>query len=482
MTDESSASPPDFPQPVHVDVTTDDALGTDDLTSLLDRVQRGDVSAAELRTAARARVEAANRSLNAVAWWVDESCAFDVESSASAPLAGIPTLVKDNENLVGFVTTEGSYAMPSRPATQSSPWVRQFLELGVRPIAKTTLPEFGLTATTESTRFGATRNPWNVGYSAGGSSGGSASLVAAGVVPLAHANDGGGSIRIPASVNGLVGLKPSRGRLIDAPELDRLPVNLTVQGVVTRTVRDTALYYSLAEQVYRNPALPEIGMVTGADARRLRIGVSLGGLRNLPVSAETIDIVHAVARTCESLGHHVDLVNLPVADQFGPDFLRYWAFLSFTLKTAGRRLFGEGFDGSRTEILTAGLASMFVREAERLPGSLRRLRKLAREGEPVYQSVDVLLSPVLGHAPPRIGYLGEQVDMRTHLIRLLPYTSFTPVQNVSGAPAMSLPLGRSASGLPIGVQLAAPLGQERRLLSLAYELEEATPWPTRVTA
>jgi len=171
-----------------------------------------------------------------------------------------------------------------------------------------------------------------------------------------------------------------------------------------------------------------------------------------------------------------------VADQFGPDFLRYWAFLSFTLKTAGRRLFGEGFDGSRTEILTAGLASMFVREAERLPGSLRRLRKLAREGEPVYQSVDVLLSPVLGHAPPRIGYLGEQVDMRTHLIRLLPYTSFTPVQNVSGAPAMSLPLGRSASGLPIGVQLAAPLGQERRLLSLAYELEEATPWPTRVTA
>ena len=464
-----------------VDATADDALGTDDTTALLERLARRDVSAAELREAAIARARAVNPTLNAVAWWVDDAAAAGASSDTELPLAGIPTLIKDNEPLTGFTTTEGSWAMPAQPAEASSPWVAQYLGLGVSPIAKTTLPEFGLTATTESTRFGATRNPWNIGYSTGGSSGGSAALVAAGVVSMAHANDGGGSIRIPASCCGLVGLKPSRGRLVDMPELDRLPVNLTVQGVVTRSVRDTALYYSLAEQVYRNPALPEIGMVSEPDSQRLRIGLMTHGLRDLPVSAEVVDAVTAAAALCEGLGHHVEVVPLPVEDQFGPDFLRYWAFLSFALKRGGRRLYGPGFDGSRTEKLTDGLASLFTREAERLPGSLRRLRRFARDREPVFANFDVVLSPVLGHAPAPIGYFGPDVDFRTHLTRLLRYTSFTPMQNVSGSPAISLPLGRSSHGVPIGVQVGAAYGQERTLLSLAYELEDAAPWATRVS-
>ena len=463
-----------------VDTTTDDALGTDDATALLQRLARGDVSADELRAAAVARARVANERLNAVAWWIDDADAVKVPLVENAPLAGVPTLIKDNENLAGFVTTEGSWSMPNRPAAESSPWVSQYLSLGVAPIAKTTLPEFGLTASTESMRFGATRNPWHIGHSAGGSSGGSAALVAAGVVPIAHANDGGGSIRIPASVNGLVGLKPTRGRLIDMPELDRLPVNLTVQGMVSRSVRDTALYYAAAEKVYRNAKLPEIGMVTGPHPTRLRVGVVLAGIRDLPVSEETTQAVLGAAGLLERLGHHVEETSAPVDDQFGPDFLRYWAFLSFTLKRAGGRLFGEGFDGSRTEKLTDGLASMFVREAERLPGSLRRLRRLASEHEAAFQRYDIIVSPVLGHAPPPIGYLGPDVDFTTHLTRLLRYTSFTPVQNVSGSPAISLPLGRSDKGLPIGVQFAAAYGNERRLLSLAYEIERAAPWPTQV--
>jgi len=466
--------------PHRVDVTADDALGVDDVTALRERLARREVSPAELRAAAVARARAANERINGVAWWVEE---IDVPLCADpdAPLAGIPTLIKDNEDLAGFVTTEGSWAMPNRPAAAHSPVVAQFLALGLAPVAKTTLPEFGLTASTESTRFGATRNPWDIRHSAGGSSGGSAAMVAAGVVPMAHANDGGGSIRIPASVNGLVGLKSSRGRIIDVPELDRLPVNLTVQGVVTRTVRDTALHLALAERAYRNPSLPEVGHVTGPDPQRLRIGLMLTGVRGLPVSAETVDAVAAAARVCEGLGHRVEEVRAPVEDQFGPDFLRYWAFLSFALQRGGRRLYGPGFDGSRTEKLTQGLSALFVREAERLPGSLRRLRRLAHERESTFSQVDVLLSPVLGHAPPPIGYLGEGVDFRTHLTRLLRYTSFTPVQNITGSPAISLPLGRSASGLPIGVQFGAPYGQERRLLSLAYEIEQAAPWPTRVS-
>ena len=349
------------------------------------------------------------------------------------------------------------------------------------PIAKTTLPEFGLTASTESVRFGATRNPWDTGRSAGGSSGGSAALVAAGAVPMAHANDGGGSIRIPAACCGLVGLKPSRGRLVDRPELARLPVQIAVQGVLTRSVRDTARYYAAAERLYRNPALPELGLVERADPGRLRIGLVLAGIRGLPVEADTVAAVRRAGQLCEELGHHVAETTPPVDDQFGPDFLRYWAFLAFSLKNAGGLLFGSEFDGSRTEEFTKGLSGLFARQAERLPGSLRRLRRLAQEHESAFERYDLIVSPVLGHRPPRIGYLGPDVDFRTHLVRLLRFASFTPLQNVSGSPGLSLPLGRTSTGLPVGVQLAAPFGHDRRLLSLAYGLEEAAPWPTRPT-
>ncbi len=464
-----------------VDTAGDDALGTDDLTALLGRLARRDVSPAELRAAAVARTRLANEQLNAVTAWVEEPLATEVAVPDDAPFAGIPTLLKDNEELTGYLTTQGSSAVGDRPAAASSPWVAQYLQLGVVPIAKTTLPEFGLTASTESVRFGATRNPWDTGRSAGGSSGGSAALVAAGAVPMAHANDGGGSIRIPAACCGLVGLKPSRGRLVDRPELARLPVQIAVQGVLTRSVRDTARYYAAAERLYRNPALPELGLVERADPGRLRIGLVLAGIRGLPVEADTVAAVRRAGQLCEELGHHVAETTPPVDDQFGPDFLRYWAFLAFSLKNAGGLLFGSEFDGSRTEEFTKGLSGLFARQAERLPGSLRRLRRLAQEHESAFERYDLIVSPVLGHRPPRIGYLGPDVDFRTHLVRLLRFASFTPLQNVSGSPGLSLPLGRTSTGLPVGVQLAAPFGHDRRLLSLAYGLEEAAPWPTRPT-
>ena len=465
-----------------VDTTADDALGTDDATGLLGRLARHEVSAGELRDAAVARARAANEHLNAVTCWVDEFSVGAAAVAADAPLAGIPTLVKDNEDLAGYRTTHGSWATPDRPAARSSPWVSQYLQLGASPIAKTTLPEFGLTASTESLRFGATRNPWNTERSAGGSSGGSAAMVAAGVVPIAHANDGGGSIRIPAACCGLVGLKPSRGRLVDLPELRRLPVHITTQGVLTRSVRDTAHYYAAAERLHRDPALPEVGLVEGPNPDRLRIGLVLQGIRGLPIGSETLAAVKAVATLCGDLGHHVDEVAPPVGDQFGPDFLRYWTLLALVIRSSGARLFGNGFDGSRTEPFTQGLGKLCVRQADRVPGSLRRLRRLAREHESVYARYDLILSPVLGHEPPPIGHLGPDVDFRTHLVRLLRYSSFTPLQNVSGSPGISLPLGRTSAGLPLGVHFGAPFGEVRRLLSIAYELEEAAPWPTRPVA
>jgi amidase len=299
-------------------------------------------------------------------------------------------------------------------------------------------------------------------------------------VPIAHGNDGGGSIRIPASCCGLVGLKPSRGRVVDLPELERMPVVLGVQGVLTRTVRDTARYIAEAERQYRNPALPAVGHVRNGDGPRLRIGLVTRTIRDLPVSAETVAMVERTGELCESLGHSVEPTGPPVADAFGADFLRYWSFIAFVLTKTGRRFYGEGFDAARADEVTRGLSGRFLKSIERFPGSVRRLRRLAAAQEPSFENFDVLVSPVLGHAPPPIGYLGPDVDFGTHLARLLRYTSFTPVQNVSGSPALALPMARSASGVPMGVQLAAPLGREARLLSLGYELEEAAPWATRI--
>jgi amidase len=457
-----------------VSVVRDDALGADDLCGLLARLARRDVSAAELAAAARERAEAANLELNAVVVWTDERT---WRTAPAGAFAGVPVLVKDNDEIVGYPTTQGSRAVGPAAARASSPFVEHLLSLGLEPLAKTTMPEFGLTASTESTLLGATANPWDTGRSAGGSSGGSAALVAAGVLPLAHANDGGGSIRIPAACCGLVGLKPTRGRLPDRPELSRLPVPLSAQGVLTRTVRDTARFYAESERVLPATSLPPVGDVRGPSRRRLRIGLHAQTIRGLPVDPETAAVVHEVADVLSDLGHHVEPIGPMVDDHFGPDFLHYWMLLGFALQHGGARVNGPGFDASRTEPFTRGLARMAVGAAPRIPASLRRLRVLVRRHERAFDTLDVVLSPVTGHPPPPLGWLGPDVDPFAHLVRLLRFTSYTPVQNVSGSPAISLPLGRTPAGVPVGVQATGAFGHERLLLELAYELEQAMPWP-----
>lgn len=455
-----------------VDARSDDALGSDDVMELQHRLRRRHVSARELRDAARARLAAANPELNAVV------TDLDIAPAVTGPFAGIPSALKDNEDISGYPTLHGSWAPADVAATRTHPWVAQYLALGFQPIAKTTLPEFGLTASTESSRYGATRNPWDTSRSVGGSSGGSAALVAAGVVPIAHANDGGGSIRIPAAACGLVGLKPTRGRLVDLPELDRLPVNLVSQGVLTRSVRDTAYYFAEAERLSPAAQLPPIGMVVRPESGRLRIGVFTEALAGLPVDARVRDAVLGAARTLQGLGHEVDEIAVPVDEGFGRDFLRYWALLSLLLQKAGGRVLGVDFDATRTELLTQELSRMAQEQALRIPGSLRRLIRASKETESVYATYDVVISPVLATPAPLIGELGPEVPAREHIVRLLRFASFTAWQNVTGAPAISLPLARTDDGLPIGVQVAAARGEERRLLSLAYELEQAMPWPT----
>ena len=451
----------------------DDALGSDDAVALRERLARGEVRASDLRAAALERARRANPAVNAVSSWIEVERPVDLE----APLGGIPSLVKDNVEVAGVPMTMGSRAMPMTPQVADGVWTAQFLAMGAVPIATTTLPEFGLTATTEAELFGPTRNPWDLDRSTGGSSGGSAALVAAGVVPIAHANDGGGSIRIPAAACGLVGLKSTRDRIVNRPEFARLPVNLPTQGVVSRSVRDTALYLATAERLRPAPGLPPIGHVTGPDAHRLRIGLLTHVVPDLPVDPLVAAAVDDAAGLLESLGHVVEPIEAAIDPRFGMDFVRYWSFLAYLMVSGGPRFFGPDFDRARVEPLTRGLARNFTRQLERMPASIRRLRRLAAVGEPWWARCDAVVSPVLGQVTPPIGYLGPELPFETQMVRLMRYTAFTPVANVTGSPAISLPLARTPHGLPIGIQVSAPRGHEARLLGLAYELEAARPWP-----
>lgn len=461
-----------------VDVTCDDALGTSDATDLVARLARREISPGELRAAALDRCQRADAVLDAVADWFPEPLDTEVAVGVDSPLAGIPALLKDCEAVTGRVTSHGSWAVGERPAARCSPMAGHLLRLGLGLLGATTLPEFGMTASTESDRLGATRNPWDTTRTPGGSSGGSAAMVAAGAVPIAHGTDGGGSIRIPAACCGLVGLKPSRGRLPEGRPAGGTPLRLATAGVLTRSVRDTALFLALSERASPAVGLPPIGHVTRPGRARLRIGLCLTATRGMPITAEAAGAASAAADLCSRLGHDVELTGPPVGDRFLVDFLRYWSFLAWRISVRGRAWFGPGFDRRQLGTFMRGLRSRMVDHVELLPGSVSRLRRLAAEHEPDLRRFDVLVSPSTGHEAPGIGFLGPHVAFPTHLARLVRFASPTPsVQNVSGSPAVSLPLGRTSGGLPLGVQLVAPFGQERMLLQLALALEEAAPWP-----
>lgn len=462
--------------PTRVHALRDDAIGSDDAVAIAKRIADGEISALEAVDAAIQRLEVVDPLLHAVACERFEEARTDSGDLGSGPFAGVPSLIKDNTELAGLPTRHGSRAVPSRIADRHEPFTRQFLSSGLIPIAKTRLPEFGLTATTEFSIDEAARNPWNTDHSCGGSSGGSAALVAAGVVPIAHANDGGGSIRIPAACCGLVGLKPTRDRLRGPLGSDRLPVNIVVNGVVSRSVRDTAKFCMAAEQHWHNPGLPRLGKIDRAGQGPLRIGMIAECPDGTPPHADCVAAVERAGQICELLGHEVEIVRSPTDEQMASDFLLYWAMLAASLKTFGKRMFGAGFDVDELEPLTAHLARHCHRNLHRLPFAIRRLKKFQADYAALFKNHDVLVSPTLASPPPPIGHLCLSLPWETARDRLNEYAVFTPPQNVSGAPAMTLPLGQSSEGLPVGVQFAAPYGADRRLLELAFAIEEAAPW------
>ncbi|KDE98006.1 amidase [Mycolicibacterium aromaticivorans JS19b1 = JCM 16368] len=461
----------------HVNAYRDDALGTMDAVALVDALRTGKVSRPELVEAAIARTEAVNPMLNGLAHQTFERALARAYAGGRGYFDGVPTFIKDNVDVEGMPTMQGTDAWEPRPQPAHGEFASLFLATGLVPLGKTQLSEFGFSASAEHPRLGAVRNPWDTDFTAGASSSGSGAFVAAGVVPIAHANDGGGSIRIPAACNGLVGLKPSRGRLPQDKMTRQMPVRIVNDGVLTRSVRDTAAFYREAERVWRDRKLPPIGAVTGPSSARLRIAVVTQSV--VRQAAPSIrDHTLKTAELLAGLGHSVEYLDQPpVPRYFLDDFLLYWAFLAMTLVRTGQRTFGQSFDKTKLDNLTLGLDRHASRNLHKLPIAIMRLRRLRRITARLYQTYDVILMPTLADETPRIGHLDPTADFRQIMDRLIDWVAFTPLQNATGEPAISLPLAQSASGMPVGMMLAGPLGHERRLLELAYELEAAQPWP-----
>jgi amidase len=467
---------------------TDDALADHDAVALAAVLRRREVSVTEAVEAAIGRAEQVQPTLCPIQYRAydearREAARLDGEGLGAEAFAGVPTFMKDNVDVQGMPTNLGSVAYVARPAAHDGGVMKQWRGLGTLPLGKSRLPEFGLTASTEYLTQEPVRNPWHVDRSAGASSGGSAALVAAGVVPLAHANDGGGSIRIPAAACGLVGLKPTRGRLAQELADRALPVQVVAQGAVTRTVRDSAHFLAAAEQVRPARRLPPVGLVEGPARRRLRIAVMIDSITDIPTDEATRAGVLRTAELLADAGHDVVEESVPVDPTFADDFALYWGLLGLLTSRLGKVLYSRDFDHARVDPIVKGLAATVRPQWRSLPGAIRRLRGAGARYHVVFRRFDLVLTPTLGHVPPPIGHLGSHVDFDDVFERLRAYVGFTPAANVSGGPAITVPVGLTeveGGSVPLASMLSADHGQERTLLEVAYELEAAQPFP-RIT-
>lgn len=401
------------------------------------------------------------------------------QGDRDAPFAGVPFLVKDLNDYAGLPTRSGSRSMLGLPpAAAQDAYCDAFDRAGLVVIGKSATPEYGFLPTTEPVAFAPTRNPWNPAHSSGGSSGGAAAATAAGIVPFAHANDGGGSIRIPASCCGLFGLKPSRHRMLPSRPPLRA-VDLAVEHCVSRSVRDSAALFAATERA--DGPLPAVGVVAGPNPRRLRIGLVTETQLGVQPDPEVRAGAESAARLMESLGHQVEPAQWPTdGPVFAMDFLAIWAsgaaeLVDFVTQTLGRRP-----DETVLEPFTLALAELFGGLPEGgLAQSVARLNADAQAYDRWFDRYDVILSPVLGQPPAPLGWVAPTVSIPDLTERLNAYVGYTTLHNVAGAPAMSVPLHWTADGLPVGVQFAARAGAERTLFELAYELEAAQPWAWR---
>jgi amidase len=453
-------------------------------------VRSGEVSALELARAALERIEALEPRINAFTYLAGEqalAAAQEIGAGDARPFAGVPIAIKDNRQVAGMPLTMCSDLFGELVSRRDTNLVRRLLGAGFVIIGKTALPEMGLLPTCEPRRHGATANPWDLERTPGGSSGGSAAAVAAGMVPLAHGNDGGGSIRIPASCCGLVGLKPARGRVSVGPEAGES--FLVCDGVLTRTVADTAALldvlagYEPGDSTWA-PAPPEpFAALAGRDPGRLRIALTLDPAIAAELDPACVGAARDAAARLESLGHEVEEVQAPWR---GRDLLQSFTKLFGPMVSmsvaAGARLAGRDPRPEDVEPLTWEV----YERSRRLStldflGAQTELQSLARMIVRELASFDVVLTPALAQRPLRTGEChGRGPDAWEHFRHSGEFTPYTALVNVTGQPAISLPLYQGEDGLPLAVQLIGAPAREDVLLALATQLEQAQPWSGRV--
>jgi amidase len=461
-----------------------------DATAQAELVRRGEVHPKELVEAAIARIEAVNPQLNAVIRTRFDAARLEAEGDLpDGPFRGVPILFKDLGCTVeGEPTAFGVGPLREMAWPVTSYLAEQFRAAGFVPLGRTNVPELGTTVTTEPRSFPPARNPWNPGHSTGGSSGGSAAAVAAGLTAVAHANDGGGSIRIPASECGLVGLKPTRGRVSQGPLVGETWAGGVIDGAVARTVRDAAgvldvISNRMPGEPYYAPPLPRpLAQEVGADPGRLRIGVvDQPGLEGFLDDPECRAAVAGAARLLESLGHHVE-ESAPAA-MSEQEFLRQFmtiiaadteaTFRAFEM-LLGRPIGEDEIEPRNAAHRRAGreLSAVAYLDARMWLGMW------ARRMADWWNGHDLLLTPTLGAPPPELGWF-TAAGPEQEGARVASFVPYTAQFNMTGQPAITLPLHWTPSGLPVGVQLAAAYGREDILVRVASQLEQAAPWSDR---
>ncbi|MFE7327881.1 amidase [Streptomyces sp. NPDC057565] len=448
-------------------------------------VRNGETDARTVTEQAIARIEKHNPRLNAVIHTRFEAALAEVAAGLpDGPLHGVPMLVKDlGTEVEGLPATGGCRLFTDATADHDSELVARYRRAGAVVLGTTNTPELGLNASTEPVLFGPTRNPWNTAHSPGGSSGGSAAAVAAGMVPVAHASDGGGSIRIPAAACGLFGLKPSRGRVSPAPRPTTLSGLVSGHHAVTTTVRDSALLLDVVAgpmpgDAYAAPApAAPFAELARRDPGRLRIGLITALPDGPDVHPDCAGAARAAALLCERLGHDVveataryrpGDVGRTSGALMGADLV---AQIDARLAQLSRPLAGDDIEPF-TRVLYDTYRALPAADVSR---ALRRAQEIGWEVGAAFDRFDVLLSPALAQPTPLLGTL-DTTHPESIYRHASVHSAFTSVYNVTGMPAMSVPFGHDGEGLPLGVQFAAPLGGEGVLLALAAQLEREAPW------
>ncbi|MEU3537170.1 amidase [Streptomyces murinus] len=465
-----------------------------DGVGLADLVARGQVTAAELAATAQAASDVVNPQLNAV---VETWPAQDIPAAGSTPLAGVPFLIKDLAVAMAGKRVElGSRIAAGNVAGADSSLMARLRRAGLVTLGRTATPEFAYSTTTEGVLYGATRNPWDPTRSPGGSSGGSGAAVAAGIVPIAHATDAAGSVRVPAAANGLFGLKPTRGRISMGPDTDEVFNGLAVHGFLSRSVRDSAALLDLvhgpeAGDPYAapRPERPYTREITRSPGS-LRIGLLTRPWGGRAVEGTVLDAVLRSARLAESLGHRVAEVQVELGigwEEFVQANARLWSTNLVTWIDGFATAFERPVDLTtlEPETLASYVYGRRVSGAE-FVDALAMRNSVARAIGRYFTQYDLLLTPTLPELPVPLGTYAEDVegiDGLGWLEQVFHRSPFTAAFNIAGTPAMSVPLETDPdTGLPIGIQFAAGYGREDVLFRLAGQLEEAAPWAGRIPA